>query len=75
MKSDSWILFKVIPLKEKSNFEAGMEALEKDVYKTSNSEKEVEELSGPAEIRTQDLRRVKAGEHVTYAPCLTSQIR
>lgn len=39
----------------KSDIEARIEALEKEVYKTSKSEKE----SGPAEIQTQDLRRVK----------------
>ena len=41
---------------EKSYLEARIEALKKEVYKTSKSKKK----SGPAEIRTQDLRRVKA---------------
>src|SRR5512145_2350642 len=41
----------------KSDLEARVEALEKEVYKTSKSEKKDKELSGPAEIRTQDPRR------------------
>ncbi len=44
----------------KSDLELRLEALEKEVYKTSKSEKKEETESGPAEIRTQDLRRVKA---------------
>ena len=46
-------------LKE-SDLELRLEALEKKVYKTSKLEKKEETDSGPAEIRTQDLRRVKA---------------
>ena len=52
---------KVSQPEAKSNLEARVEALEKEVYKSSNSEKRLNE-SRPAEIRTQDLRRVKAGE-------------
>ena len=48
---------KVAQPEAKSDLEARLEALEKEVFKTSNSEKE---FSGPAEIRTQDPRRVKA---------------
>ncbi|MDQ1255079.1 MAG: hypothetical protein QG646_4358 [Euryarchaeota archaeon] len=48
---------KVVQPEVKSDLEARVEALEKEVFKTSNSEKE---FSGPAEIRTQDPRRVKA---------------
>ena len=50
---------KVSQPEAKSDLEARVEALEKEVYKTSKSEKELKK-SGPAEIRTQDLRRVKA---------------
>ena len=52
--------FKVTQPETKSDLEARVEALEKKVYKDFKSEKKVEELSGPAEIRTQDPRRVKA---------------
>ena len=52
--------FKVTQPETKSELEARVEALEKKVYKDFKSEKKVEELSGPAEIRTQDPRRVKA---------------
>jgi hypothetical protein len=48
---------KVVQPEVKSDLEARVEALEKKVFKTSNSENE---FSGPAEIRTQDPRRVKA---------------
>ncbi len=51
---------KVTQPEAKSDLEARIEALEKEVYKASKSEKEVETESGPAEIRTQDPRRVKA---------------
>ena len=44
----------------KSDLEARLEALEKAIYKASKSEKKEEIESGPAEIRTQDPRRVKA---------------
>ena len=54
------LLGEVVWADTKKNLEARVEALEKEVYKTSKSKKEVEKLSGPAEIRTQDLRRVKA---------------
>jgi hypothetical protein len=48
---------KVVQPESKSDLELRLEALEKEVFKTSTSEKE---FSGPAEIRTQDPRRVKA---------------
>ncbi len=41
----------------KSGLEARVEALEKEAYKASKSKKKDD---GPAEIRTQDPRRVKA---------------
>ncbi len=41
----------------KSDIESRLEALEKEVFESSKSENK---NSGPAEIRTQDLRRVKA---------------
>jgi hypothetical protein len=44
----------------KSDFELRLEALEKEVFRTSKSEKNVKKRNGPAEIRTQDPRRVKA---------------
>ena len=47
---------KVVQPEAKSDLEARLEALEKEVFKASKSKKR----SGPAEIRTQDLRRVKA---------------
>ena len=63
----------VIALEEELNFEltvtqpevksdliARIEALEKKLYSHLESEKKEETDSGPAEIRTQDLRRVKA---------------
>lgn len=42
-------------------YESQCEALEKEVYKTSEFEKKKINKSGPAEIRIQYLRRVKAG--------------
>ena len=51
---------KVVQPDEKSDLELRVEALEKKVYKDSNLEKECLEKNGPAETRTQDLRRVKA---------------
>ncbi len=51
---------KVTQSEVKSDLEARIEALEKEVYKTSKSENKEETESGPAEIRTQDPRRVKA---------------
>ena len=65
---------KVVQPEEKSDLEARVEALEKEVYKTSKSKNKEIKKSGPAEIRTQDLRRVKAGECAAHAPCLTSQM-
>ncbi len=43
-----------------SDLEARVEALEKEVFKACKSEIKDDKRSGPAEIRTQDLRRVKA---------------
>ena len=40
-----------------SDLEASVNAIEKEIYTSLESEKKV---NGPAEIRTQDLRRVKA---------------
>ena len=51
---------KVAQLEIKSDLELRLEALEKEVFKTSKFENKEENKSGPAEIRTQDLRRVKA---------------
>ena len=51
---------KVTQPEVKSDLEARIEALEKEVYKDSKSENKEETESGPAEIRTQDPRRVKA---------------
>ena len=51
---------KVTQPEVKSDLELRVEALEKEVYKASKSKKRHEDGSGPAEIRTQDLRRVKA---------------
>ena len=48
---------KVVQPNVKSDLELKIEKLEKEVYHTSKQEKE---LDGPAEIRTQDPRRVKA---------------
>ena len=50
---------KVAQPEVKSDLEVRVEALEKEVYKASKSKKRMK-ISGPAEIRTQDLRRVKA---------------
>ena len=44
----------------KSDLEARIEALEKKFYTHLESENKEETESGPAEIRTQDPRRVKA---------------
>ncbi len=52
--------FKVTQPEVKSDLETRVEAFEKKVYKDFKSEKKDEKLSGPAEIRTQDPRRVKA---------------
>ncbi len=46
--------------KFKYDLEARIEALEKEVYKTSKLENKENKENGPAEIRTQDPRRVKA---------------
>ena len=51
---------KVTQPEANSDLEARIEAFEKEVYKASKSKKRHEDGSGPAEIRTQDLRRVKA---------------
>ena len=51
---------KVAQQEVKSDLELRVESLEKEVYKASKSKKRHEDGSGPAEIRTQDLRRVKA---------------
>ncbi len=51
---------KVVQPESKSDLDSRIEALEKEVYKASKSENENKNQSGPAEIRTQDLRRVKA---------------
>jgi hypothetical protein len=45
--------------KEKSNPEARIEALEKKLNKHLESENKYNKRSGPAEIQTQDLRRLK----------------
>jgi hypothetical protein len=42
---------------------------------TQKKAKKSEMYDGLAEIQTQELRRVKAGEETTQAPCFTSQIR
>ena len=44
----------------KSDLELRVETLEKQLYKLLESKNKEENKSGPAEIRTQDLRRVKA---------------
>ncbi|KKH46538.1 hypothetical protein [Methanosarcina sp. 1.H.A.2.2] len=49
---------KVSQPEAKSDLEARIEALEKEVYKTSKSENNEETESGPAAIRTPDLRCV-----------------
>ncbi len=51
---------KVVQPGEKSELELRVEALEKEGYKGSKSEKKDLKGNGPAEIRTQDPRRVKA---------------
>ncbi len=51
---------KVTQPEAKSDLEARIEALEKEVYKTSKSENKDQKESGPGEIRIRDLRRVKA---------------
>ena len=48
---------KVVQPELKSDLELRIEALDKEGFKAYKSKKE---FSGPAEIRTQDLRRVKA---------------
>jgi hypothetical protein len=50
----------VIQPESKPDLELRVEALEKEVYKTSKSENMDNKENGPAEIRTQDPRRVKA---------------
>ena len=52
--------FEVVQPEVKSDLKARVEALEKEVFKISKSENKEETESGPAEIRTQDPRRVKA---------------
>ena len=51
---------KVVQQEVKSSLEARVEALEKEVYKTYRLENKDVKENGPAEIRTQDPRRVKA---------------
>ncbi len=51
---------KVTQPEVKSDLEARIEALEKKFYTHLESENKEETESGPAEIRTQDPRRVKA---------------
>ena len=51
---------KVTQPEAKSDLEARIEALEKKFYTHLESENKEETESGPAEIRTQDPRRVKA---------------
>ena len=51
---------RVVQTEMKSAFKARVEQLEKKLNKHLESEKKEETESGPAEIRTQDLRRVKA---------------
>ena len=50
----------VVQPEVKYDLETRVEALEKEVYKTSKSKINNNKRSGPAEIRTQDPRRVKA---------------
>jgi len=57
--SSKVILHKLKP-NTKYDLEAITESLEKEVYKTSKSENKNNIESGPAEIQTQDLSRVKA---------------
>ncbi len=51
---------KVTQQETKSDLELRVEQLEKQFYKHLELENKEENSSGPAEIRTQDLRRVKA---------------
>ena len=51
---------KVVQPEIKSDLETRIEALENEVYKAFKSENKDKDGSGPAEIRTQDPRRVKA---------------
>jgi hypothetical protein len=51
---------KVVQPEVKSDLEVRLESVEKKLYAHLESEKKEETDSGPAEIRTQDLRRVKA---------------
>jgi hypothetical protein len=51
---------KVVQPEVKSDLEARVEALEKKLNKHLESENKDTKESGPAEIRTQDPRRVKA---------------
>ena len=50
----------VVQPETKSDLETRLEALEKKLYKHLELENKDDKLSGPAEIRTQDPRRVKA---------------
>ena len=50
----------VVQPESKPDLELRVEAFEKEVYKTSKPENKDNKESGPAEIRTQDPRRVKA---------------
>jgi hypothetical protein len=52
--------FLVVQPEIKSDLEARVEALEKEVYKASKSKKEVEELSGPPEAPIRNIRCLKA---------------
>jgi hypothetical protein len=51
---------KVAQQETKSDLEARVEQLEKKLYNHLEFENKEEKRSGPAEIRTQDLRHVKA---------------
>jgi hypothetical protein len=51
---------KVVQPKIKSDLEVRVEQLEKKLNMLLESQNKEEIVSGPAEIRTQDLRRVKA---------------
>jgi hypothetical protein len=59
---------KVIQPEAKSDLEARIEALEKEVYKTSKSEHKENKESGPADIQTQDLLRVKRSIAIYSVP-------
>ena len=50
----------IVQQEVKYNFEARVEALEKEVYNIFKLENKDVKENGPAEIRTQDPRRVKA---------------